>query len=516
VPREADPIAEHGTRRTARQAHGHGHNHDVRARHYALRAVRPSPARTDAPEPDVWFPLVPMDAGAVPIGLLVDGPFEALVDDATLAAEMEALELDASRADFTTELRELEADFWTTAARRLEEVAARIPPAPDPAPARAKPHTLPAPRTTGERRHRHRVAGTVIVVAVLGAFAAVLPGVVGASAPQRDITVSIDGRTFARTVRAATVRDVLRMEDIALGPQDRAVPSPATALRTGMAIEVLRAFPVDVDVDGVVRTVRTTVRSPVALKHELEIGAGLVIGSAPRELTAGTRVSFRTPHDVTLQVDGRTIIAPRTAALDVGALLAAHSVALGPHDEVTPGPSTRLANGMRVRVYRLAEGEIAEHVEIPFTTETRDDPNLPVGQTKVIQGGSPGIQRSIYRVVTREDGTVVTRVPRGSEVLHPPVAQVVVRGTQPIPPKASGSATWYGTGPGPGTCAHLTLRFGTIVTMTNLANGATARCRVADRGPESWTGHVIDLSPDVFRRLAPLSQGVIPRLALSY
>jgi uncharacterized protein YabE (DUF348 family) len=480
--------------------------------------VRPSPARTDAPEPDAWFPLVPIDAeaGATPGGLLVDEPARALVDDATLAAEMEALELDASRADFANELRELEADFWTTAARRLEEVAARIPPAPDPVPARAEARRGPTARTARVRRHHHRIAGTVIVVAVLGAFAAVLPSVVGAAAPQRDVTVSIDGRTFARTVRAATVGEVLRMEGISLGPDDRAVPGPAIALHAGMAIEVLRAFPVDVDVDGAVRTVRTTLRSPLELRRKLGIGAGLVIDSAPRELTAGTRVSFRTPHDVTLQVDGRTVIAPRTAALDIGALLAAHSVVLGPHDEVTPGPSTRLANGMRIRVYRLAEGEIAEHVELPFTIETRDDPNLPVGQTKVIQAGSPGIQRSIFRVVTREDGTVADRVLRDSELLTPPVAQVVVRGTQPIPPRASGSATWYGTGPGPGTCAHLTLRFGTIVTMTNLANGNVARCRVADRGPESWTGHVIDLSPDVFRRLAPLSQGVIPRLALSY
>jgi rare lipoprotein A (peptidoglycan hydrolase) len=104
----------------------------------------------------------------------------------------------------------------------------------------------------------------------------------------------------------------------------------------------------------------------------------------------------------------------------------------------------------------------------------------------------------------------------GSELLVPPVSQVVVKGTQPLAPSASGSATWYGTGPGPGTCAHLSLKFGTIVTLTNRATGATATCRVADRGPESWTGHIIDLSPDVFRRLAPLSQGVIPSIALSY
>jgi hypothetical protein len=33
--------------------------------------------------------------------------------------------------------------------------------------------------------------------------------------------------------------------------------------------------------------------------------------------------------------------------------------------------------------------------------------------------------------------------------------------------------------------------------------------------PEAWTGHIIDLAPDVFRRLAPLSQGVV-RVNLQY
>ena len=106
-------------------------------------------------------------------------------------------------------------------------------------------------------------------------------------------------------------------------------------------------------------------------------------------------------------------------------------------------------------------------------------------------------------------------MPTGSELLVAPVDQVIVKGTQPLPNRSGGTATHYATGPGPGTCAHLTLKFGTMVTLTNPESGATARCRVADRGPESWTGHVIDLSPDVFRQLAPLHQGIV-RVTLSY
>jgi uncharacterized protein YabE (DUF348 family) len=477
-----------------------------------LRAVRPSPARIEAPEPDAWFPLGPFPQMAATATLTEPDPAP---NDALLAAELELLELETGRADFDVELRALQDDFWSTAARRFESVAAEIPPAPAPEPearAASRPARRAASAATGHSR-RNRIVGTALLVAVLGAFAAVAPSMVGASVPQRDVTVSIDGQTYSRTVRAATVGEVLAMEGISLRPDDRVIPDAATPLGAGMAISVHRAFPVDVDVDGVITTVRTTLRTPNELRRDLGIGAGLVIGAAPRVLDAGTRVEFRTPHDVTFQVDGTTVPLMRTAALDVGSLLVAQGVALGPNDQVTPAPETRLTNGMHVRVFRLAEGEVAEQVAIPFETVTRDDPNLPVGQSRVIQPGVPGIQRAIFRVVTRDDGTVVNKVLSGAETLSAPVDQVVVKGTQAPQPKAVGTATHYAERAG--TCAHLTLPFGTMVTVTNLDTGAVAQCRVADRGPEAWTGHIIDLTYDVFRRLAPMHQGII-RVSLSW
>jgi rare lipoprotein A (peptidoglycan hydrolase) len=71
----------------------------------------------------------------------------------------------------------------------------------------------------------------------------------------------------------------------------------------------------------------------------------------------------------------------------------------------------------------------------------------------------------------------------------------------------TGGATWYDAAPA-GTCAHRTLPFGTVVTITNQSNGATATCTVGDRGPYA-DGMVIDLAKDVFSKLAPLSTGVI-------
>lgn len=78
--------------------------------------------------------------------------------------------------------------------------------------------------------------------------------------------------------------------------------------------------------------------------------------------------------------------------------------------------------------------------------------------------------------------------------------------TAPPRPSQTGPASWYDAASG--TCAHQTLPFGTVVTLVNLATGATASCTVDDRGPYE-DNRIIDLSPDVFRQLAPLSRGVI-------
>jgi hypothetical protein len=58
-----------------------------------------------------------------------------------------------------------------------------------------------------------------------------------------------------------------------------------------------------------------------------------------------------------------------------------------------------------------------------------------------------------------------------------------------------------------GTCASPTLPFGTVVTVTNPANGLSVTCRVSDR--EADTARAIDLATSTFAEIAPLSQGVI-------
>jgi rare lipoprotein A (peptidoglycan hydrolase) len=70
----------------------------------------------------------------------------------------------------------------------------------------------------------------------------------------------------------------------------------------------------------------------------------------------------------------------------------------------------------------------------------------------------------------------------------------------------TGKASWYQAPAG--TCAHRTLPMGTVLRVTNLANGRTVSCRVADRGPYV-SGRIIDLDREDFDRIASAAAGVI-------
>lgn len=75
-----------------------------------------------------------------------------------------------------------------------------------------------------------------------------------------------------------------------------------------------------------------------------------------------------------------------------------------------------------------------------------------------------------------------------------------------------GLATFYDPGwRGRGfTAAHLSLPMGTQVRVTNLSNRHSVVVRIADRGPEAWTGRVLDLSRTAARSLGMIQAGVVP------
>jgi rare lipoprotein A (peptidoglycan hydrolase) len=71
----------------------------------------------------------------------------------------------------------------------------------------------------------------------------------------------------------------------------------------------------------------------------------------------------------------------------------------------------------------------------------------------------------------------------------------------------SGGASYYSQPWAAKGCAHKTLPKGTVVTVTNVANGKSTTCVINDRGPYV-AGRIIDMDTSLFAKIASTSQGV--------
>ncbi|HZT65355.1 MAG TPA: septal ring lytic transglycosylase RlpA family protein [Acidimicrobiales bacterium] len=109
---------------------------------------------------------------------------------------------------------------------------------------------------------------------------------------------------------------------------------------------------------------------------------------------------------------------------------------------------------------------------------------------------------AVVRRVTPASTTTTTRPRPTTTTTEAPTTTT----TAPPGHSETGQASWY-NGPA-GQCANNSIPFGTVVTVTNLANGASTQCTVESRGPYEG-GRIIDLTEATFSQIASPSQGVI-------
>ncbi len=201
------------------------------------------------------------------------------------------------------------------------------------------------------------------------------------------LIVEVDGHRHLVRTHAPTVGDALRQAGFELAPEDLVSPGLSEPLLPGVVIQVRRALPVALSVDGQVRQIRTQAQTAGELLQE----AGVQIGPADEVWLNGEQISTSTPltaaPHVSRQVSQRggtrptsinsslsfsgdpLLVAIRRAATltltdqgvtrtlhtmqsTVGQVLEEHGISLFLGDEVIPGLQEPITSGMTVVIHR--------------------------------------------------------------------------------------------------------------------------------------------------------------------
>lgn len=214
--------------------------------------------------------------------------------------------------------------------------------------------------------------------------------VLAAAAPRwavKEVTITVEGASQRVTTLKPTVAAVLAEAEITLAEEDRVVPAPETRVVDGLTIQIRKAFP------------------------------------------------------LTLQVDGRQLTL-RTAATTVAELLNEAGVALGPLDQVSPALETALPGPEEVQVVRVRVEEFWEDQRVPYQELQWAEPTMAAGTTRVIRQGQEGLDR-VQVQLRYEDGILVERRELARERVQDPVHRIVGIGQR----KTSGQVVRTPQGP---------------------------------------------------------------------
>ena len=223
-------------------------------------------------------------------------------------------------------------------------------------------------------------------------------------------------------------------------------------------------------------------------------------------VTTGPSVS------VTVMVlhDGTSTTTSSTAPT-VGALLQQMGLRISTLDRVTPSLIAALPGVAVVRIVRVAQTTERQNIDVPFKTTIKQSDKVELGDESTAQTGANGLTQKLFRK-TFQDGKLVSTVLASTQVVRPPRDEVKLIGVhQPScgcqGGSASGLATWYSIGGL--TSASTTLPFGTVVKVTNTANGRSVNVVIRDRGPYAGPDRIIDLSPTAFSQIGGLGTGIL-------
>lgn len=258
---------------------------------------------------------------------------------------------------------------------------------------------------------------------------------------KNDVTLVVDGVSRTIAVREDTVAEVLRLENIELGRHDVVLPGPDTEIDDQMEISVAFGRQLEVTVDGEKRTVWTTARTVGEALSMLNLDATDSKLSTSRSTTIsrqGLAMELVTAKDVTLNVAGEATAL--TVAGTVADALAKAGVTPDSDDKVSPAASTVLEDGLAITVIAVEVKQATREVAVPFEKTSVRSADLAKGTSRITTKGVNGLATESYTEVY-EDGVLVSSTMNERNLTRNPVTQVTTVGSKVAAPVVRSSTS---------------------------------------------------------------------------
>ena len=255
-----------------------------------------------------------------------------------------------------------------------------------------------------------------------------------------------DGKeTLEVQTRKETVEEVLAEAEVDYLDEDHITPGLNTLIEDEMTIQIIRAQNITIFDDDEMYALLT----PVYTVEEALIEAGIIIEPddkvAPSKgtpLKEGMEIEINRAVPCEIIVDG-DIIELNTIKETVEEVLTQAEVELGKKDLLNYDLKDSITEDMTIEVIRVEKEVITEVEAIDFKTVRQNDKNLEKGKSRVEQEGKNG-EKQIVTEITYENGEEVERVIVSEEITKEPLNRVVKVGTKapkPAPVVSRGGST---------------------------------------------------------------------------
>jgi uncharacterized protein YabE (DUF348 family) len=278
------------------------------------------------------------------------------------------------------------------------------------------------------------VGGLLLVLAFAGGYAV---------RSAKTVTLTVDGTALRVTTMKSRVIDIIQENGFSVDERDDLYPAADAAVRDADNIVLRRSRPLQISLDGHdVKQVWTTASTVDEALAQLAM-----TDTAPAAASRGSRVplagmALPVVSAKTVQInDGGVLRTVHLPAPNVSALLAAAGIPLLESDQVVPGATTPISDGMQLQVTRNRIQRITQRVPLPPNFRRIEDPDMNVSRQIVEDPGAPG-EQDVTFAVAMVNGVETGRLPVANVVLAPAHDAVVRVGTKPgtdVPPVSDGN-----------------------------------------------------------------------------